>query len=342
MLFRVCTPIKSGSAYLRKLWVQAFTESVGQYRALFLWCLDDKGFTYLIYKKQHVLLKDIQTRFHQELDTIYDKNEVESFFFMISESFYDINRLQFAIMPDLVVENTEAVQKTLASLKNEVPIQYILGETEFFGLPFKVNNHVLIPRPETEELVEWVIKKAKTIQSANNDLTILDIGTGSGCIAISLAKNLPEANIYALDISKEALNVAKQNALLNEVTVAFIEANILDFENWDLTFKNLKFDIIVSNPPYVREYEKSRMKVNVLDYEPHLALFVPDENPLQFYKAITMFSASHLNNDGRLFFEINEYLGNDMIQLLKKYNFANIELKQDIFRKDRMIKGQIV
>lgn len=279
-------------------------------------------------------LKEIQHIFHQELDAIYGKNEVDSLFLLLTEAYYKISRLQMAMDPNIALEDHGKIVSALNALKNEVPIQYIIGETVFFGLPFKVNEHVLIPRPETEELVDWIIKKNTAAP------TILDVGTGSGCIAVALAKHIPQTKVFALDVSKEALKVAKQNAVLNNVEIDFIEADILNSEIWSDYLKHQKFDIIVSNPPYVREQEKSKMKSNVLDYEPHLALFVSDENPLRFYKAITDFSTIYLNHGGRLFFEINEYLGNDMIQLLKEHNFVNIELKQDIFKRDRMIKGQ--
>lgn len=279
-------------------------------------------------------LKEIQHIFHKELDAIYDENEVNSFFLLLTEAYYNISRLQMAMDPNIALEDSGKMVSALKALKKEVPIQYIIGKTVFFGLPFKVNEHVLIPRPETEELVDWIVKK-NTVAP-----TILDVGTGSGCIAVALAKNIPGANVFALDISKEALKVAKQNADLNMVDINFIEADILRPRTWSDNFKYQRFDIIVSNPPYVREQEKPKMKSNILDYEPHLALFVSDENPLRFYKAITDFSTIYLNHGGRLFFEINEYLGNDMIQLLKEHNFVNIELKQDIFKRDRMIKGQ--
>jgi release factor glutamine methyltransferase len=281
-------------------------------------------------------LKDIQNTFHNELDDLYGKEEVGSFFFMLIASYYKFSRLKLAMEPEYSVGNYDAIFKALELLKKEQPIQYILGETEFYGLPFKVNEHTLIPRPETEELVERVISKFR-IQ--NTKFRILDIGTGSGCIAISLAKNLPNAQVYALDVSREALKVAKQNAELNNVQVEFIEADILNSETWDLDFQKLEFDIIVSNPPYVRELEKHLVKPNVLNNEPHLALFVKDENPLLFYTAITQFAVNKLSKSGVLFFEINEYLGKEMIQLLVDNNFTNIELKQDIFKKDRMIKG---
>lgn len=289
-------------------------------------------------------LKDIQNTFHIELDTIYGKEEVDSFFFMLIDSVYNISRLQLAMKPGFKIKDDTAILNALEALKTEQPIQYIIGETKFYGLPFKVNKHVLIPRPETEELVDWVINTV-TSSAVENSLNILDIGTGSGCIAISLAKNLPNAKVYALDVSKKALKIAKQNAELNEVEIEFIEADILKTEDgrlktgaidWDL-----KFDVIVSNPPYVREQEKTQMKANVLNNEPHIALFVKDENPLLFYNAISDFATHKLNNKGLLFFEINEYLANDTIQLLNEKQFKNIELKQDIFKKDRMIKGEL-
>ncbi|SFZ92175.1 release factor glutamine methyltransferase [Flaviramulus basaltis] len=273
-------------------------------------------------------LKDIQNTFHQELDAIYLKEEVDSFFYILIESYYNVSRIQLAMNPDYEVDDCNVILNALDSLKREKPLQYILGETEFYGLPFKVNEHVLIPRPETEELVEWIIK--------HNDKqrNILDIGTGSGCIAISLAKHIKKAKVYALDVSSEALKIAKINAQLNNVNIEFIEASILE-----QPIINAKFDIIVSNPPYVREKEKELIKSNVLDNEPHLALFVKDENPLLFYEAISQFAVNNLSKKGVLFFEINEYLGNDMIALLNHNNFSNIQLKQDIFKKDRMIKG---
>ena len=283
-------------------------------------------------------LKDIQGVFHKELDVIYGKEEVDSFFFILIETYYTVTRMQLALQPDYEVDHYNTILDALQLLKNEQPIQYILGDTEFYGLPFKVNKHTLIPRPETEELVDWVINQQP--KAINQQLNILDIGTGSGCIAVSLAKSLPNAKVYALDVSKEALKIAMQNAELNHVAVEFIEADILNITTYGSDFKNLKFDLIVSNPPYVREQEKEFMTPNVVNNEPHLALFVKDENPLQFYQAITQFALDNLNKEGVLFFEINEYLGHDMIQLLKNNNFNNIELKQDIFKKDRMIKGE--
>ncbi|MEL0456826.1 peptide chain release factor N(5)-glutamine methyltransferase [Flavobacteriaceae bacterium SZ-1-7] len=279
-------------------------------------------------------LKTIQHNFHEELDSIYASEEVDSFFYMLAESHYKVKRIQLATDPELSVEDEALILNSLAALKGEKPIQYILGETEFYGLIFKVNDGVLIPRPETEELVEWVLKKVEKTAEVH----ILDIGTGSGCIAVSLAKHLPKAKIHALDISKKALEVAKLNAKLNDVHVDFFEANILS-HNAQTSLKSIKYDIIVSNPPYIREQEKQFMKPNVMDNEPHLALFVNHENPLLFYEVISSFAVDNLKEGGALYFEINEYLGKDMIDLLRRKNFINIELKQDIFKKDRMIKA---
>ena len=199
---------------------------------------------------------------------------------------------------------------------------------------FKVNENTLIPRPETEELVDWILK-----EGTDRAVNVLDIGTGSGCIAIALAKNMPNAKVYALDISKAALKTAKLNADLNKVKIEFIEADILTIGHAELVSVSHKFDVIVSNPPYIQEKEKPLMKPNVLNNEPHLALFVKDENPLLFYEAITEFAIHNLTKNGQLFFEINEYLGRKMIRLLIDNNFKNIELKQDILKKDRMIKA---
>ena len=279
-------------------------------------------------------LKDIQKIFHEKLDPFFQLEEVDSFFYILIETYYKVTRLQLAMDRDLEIENESLILEALELLEQQKPIQYILGETEFYGLTFKVNDNTLIPRPETEELVSWVLKSVQE----NKTINILDIGTGSGCIAISIAKNLPNAKVFALDVSGEALVVARENAELNQVAITFINQDILSVEAAQL-LEDIKFDIIVSNPPYVRHLEKKLMQTNVLENEPHLALFVDDENPLEFYKAITEFASYNLKENGLLFFEINEYLGNEMIQLLKGNHFIDIHLKQDMFRKDRMING---
>lgn len=288
-----------------------------------------------------MLLKDLQHIFHKELDAVYGKEEVDSFFFICTEHYLDLPRFQLTLQPEFTLNKSETNTffKVLENLTQQKPIQYILGETEFYGLPFKVNESVLIPRPETEELVDIIIRSNSEL-SEESQPKILDIGTGSGCIAISLAKNMPNAKVYALDVSDKALEVAKQNAKLNNVEVTFIEADILNETSWDLVFEHLEFNTIVSNPPYVRNLEKVDIKPNVLDNEPHLALFVEDDNPLQFYKAITNFAVNNLKPKGELFFEINQYLGNDTKQLLVDANFEAIELLKDLNGNDRMLKGR--
>lgn len=285
-----------------------------------------------------MVLKDIQNIFHKELDAIYGKEEVDSFFYLLIDDYLGLNRLFLTLQPEfsLTKEEESPLFEALSELKLEKPIQYILGKTEFFGLNFKVNEYTLIPRPETEELVAWILD---AVSSKSQPLKILDIGTGSGCIAISLAENLPNAKVYALDVSDGALNVANENARLNDVDIKFLKANILDRKSWNLIFEDLKFDIIVSNPPYVRHLEKAEIKNNVLKYEPELALFVENEDPLIFYKSIAEFASQRLQDGGHLYFEINKYLGEDMIEMLQDFPLKNIELKTDLSGNDRMVKA---
>ncbi|PQV50504.1 release factor glutamine methyltransferase [Jejuia pallidilutea] len=285
-------------------------------------------------------LKTIQHTFHDSLDAIYEKTEVEHFFFMLSEFYFNLKRIDLAVNPDIVIEDYKCIFDALEQLKQQKPIQYILGETEFFGLPFKVNSNVLIPRPETEELVSLVLQDIKQQKTDSKTYSILDIGTGSGCIAITLAKHLKNASVYALDISNKALEVAKTNAELNAVDVTFVKGDILNKSTKKVLFTDLEFDVIISNPPYVRVKEKALMKSNVLDNEPHLALFVEDNNPLLFYKAISEFAKTTLKVNGTLYFEINEFLGKETVDLLKQNGYYSVELKQDIFGKDRIVKGK--
>lgn len=279
-------------------------------------------------------------QFHSVLDENYGKEEVNAFFEVLMEHHLNDKRIQLVLNPDYTITSAQKqlFLNALNDLNNHIPIQYIIGETEFYGLPFKVSKHTLIPRSETEELVSFIIEDV-TSSTVEKSIKILDIGTGTGCIAISLAINLPEANVHALDVSKDALRVAKQNAKLNEATIEFIHDDILNPSHAVLISVSHTFDIIVSNPPYVRNLEKAEIKPNVLENEPHLALFVDDENPLQFYKAICEFAQIHLKTGGALYFEINEYLGQEMVQLLEDFGFKSIQLKTDIFGKDRMIKA---
>ncbi|MFZ2429854.1 MAG: peptide chain release factor N(5)-glutamine methyltransferase [Lutibacter sp.] len=278
-----------------------------------------------------MLIREFKRHFFSELSDLYPETEIQSFFTILVEFKLHLSRIQLALEHNFELDNDDLdfLQNALLKLKNQIPIQYIVGETAFYGLLFKVDKNVLIPRPETEELVEWIIKNHKK----DDSLKILDIGTGSGCIAISLAKNLPNAKVSALDISEEALNVAKNNAAMNQVKVDFVQADILTIEKL-----STNFDIIVSNPPYVRETEKARMQQNVLSNEPHLALFIKDENPLLFYDKIAELAKKHLTKNGVLYFEINQYLGMETVDLLKSKGFKNVELKKDIYGVDRMVK----
>lgn len=280
-------------------------------------------------------IKDYRSQFIQKISSIYDIGESESFFYMILEEKHQLKQIDLALNPDLIfsVEEIQFWNSILHQLQQEIPIQYLLGKTSFYGLDFEVNADVLIPRPETEELIEWIIASHKTKDESPNT-RILDIGTGSGCIAIALAKNMLNAQVFAIDISEKALATAKKNAIINEVTITFLEKNIL--ETADL---EQQFDIIVSNPPYVRNQEKKEIKKNVLDHEPHLALFVEDDDALLFYKKIAELAKTNLREGGKLFFEINQYLGNETVDLLQKMNFKNIELRKDIYGNDRMIKA---
>lgn len=290
-----------------------------------------------------MLLKDYRNIFFQELASLYDEYETESFFYIILEDFHHMKRVDLALNPtfELSPELLHQWENVVAQLKEQRPIQYILGETEFFGLPFYVNENTLIPRQETEELVDWIIKESKVesrrskVEGLKAKVKILDIGTGTGCIAISLAKNLPNAKVFALDVSDKALAVAKRNAERNNVDITFIHQSILETEDVGETF-----DIIVSNPPYVRNLEKEEIKKNVLDYEPHLALFVEDNDALLFYRKITELAKINLAENGQLYFEINQYLGKEMIELLEKYHFSTIELRKDIYGNDRMLRAE--
>lgn len=280
-----------------------------------------------------MLLQEIKTIFHKELDTLYPSTEVDSFFYMMIEHYLGLERFILALEPQKVIskEEEEPLFKGLSKLVLHQPIQYILGTAHFYDLEFIVNSNVLIPRPETEELVDWIVTEAK---DKKEELHILDIGTGSACIAISLAKNIPNAKVYAIDVSKEALQVAKDNAVKNKVKIEFIQADILQLNNLQQ-----KFDVIVSNPPYVRALEKKMMHLNVTGKEPDFALFVSDENPLVFYKKITHLAKENLKLNGILYFEINQYLGEETKQLLVDAEFVEIELRKDMFGNDRMLKG---
>jgi len=228
-------------------------------------------------------------------------------------------------------KETMHIKNIIDSLKKYEPLQYILGKTEFFGMPLKVNPSVLIPRPETEELVHWIIS---TLGEAPRK--VLDIGTGSGCIAMALKKAFPDAVVYGCDCSSKALATARENAAGNHLEINYFKADIL---NWEKIPGWTKTDLIISNPPYVRDMEKAVMNRNITEYEPHAALFVPDDNPLVYYRKITGFAVEWLNPGGMLFFEINENFGPLMEELLKGYGLSEVIIRRDLSGKDRMARG---
>lgn len=278
-------------------------------------------------------ITDYRSHFIQTLAPLYDAAEAESFFYLLLEDQTGMKRIDLALDRDREFSQTEIENwnPILEQLQQYIPIQYIIGKTEFFGLEFEVNPNVLIPRPETEELVQWILSN-----NPNGNLKILDIGTGSGCIAISLAKNLPNAQVSAIDVSEKALETAKRNAQHNDVKVDFIRKDILQTEDLGQTF-----DIIVSNPPYVRNLEKEEIKKNVLDHEPHLALFVDDYDALVFYRKIAELAMQNLSKNGQLYFEINQYLGKETMDLLEQKGFQQMELRQDMYGNNRMVFGRV-
>ena len=273
-------------------------------------------------------LQGFKLKMITELSSIYEKDELNSIFNLLSEEYLKIPRSKILLADEIDLDEVKQTffLSSLDRLKTYEPIQYVLGKTSFMDLEFKVNSSVLIPRPETEELVRLMLKEDL------DGKEILDIGTGSGCIAISLAKNLPNAKITALDISKNALEVAKENAELNNVNIDFINADIFEYHS------DKKYDVIVSNPPYVTESEKTLMIKNVLDFEPELALFVEDEYPLRYFEYIIEKSKNYIKKYGLIFFEINDIFEISLNQVIsKKYNFK-IQFFKDLLDKNRFIK----
>lgn len=279
-------------------------------------------------------LKAYRDFFTDKLSPLYDREEANQFFVIALQNLKGWSRTDIALNPDaeLTESELEKWNTVLADLEQQKPIQYIFGKAYFYGLEFTVTENTLIPRPETEELVEWIIQENED----KGKIKILDIGTGSGCIAIALANNLKNAEVHAIDVSAGAIKVAKQNAIDNGVSVTFIEKDILETSSLDE-----EYDVIVSNPPYVRNLEKQEIKKNVLDYEPHTALFVEDNNPLLFYNKIAALAKESLKPNGKLYFEINQYLGNETVTMLKEQGYKNIILKKDLSGNDRMIKAEL-
>lgn len=286
--------------------------------------------------------------FDDSLKSIYPAEEITSIKYLVLSDISNLSKAQLRAFTDLELnyEQWQNLDRIISELKTGKPVQYILGHTEFFGLTFKVTPSVLIPRPETEELVEWILLESQNSKlKSQKPFKILDVGTGSGCIPVTLKKHLPDAEVSGLDVSLDALKTAQQNAELNSVDVKFIDGDILN--QGTAILNNVKsgglemFDIIVSNPPYVTEREKGDMHNNVLGFEPHLALFVKDNDPLVFYNAIADFALRQLEKGGLLFFEINENFGEQTVELLIHKQFKNIELRKDMRGRDRMVKAEL-
>ena len=266
----------------------------------------------------------------KELAGVYPNTEIDGFKRLIFEAVcgWGFTEQVAKKQERISVADFEKIESIVSRLINFEPIQYILEETEFYGLRLKVNPSVLIPRSETEELVQWIIQSKLPVNAR-----FLDIGTGSGCIALALKNQLKNTEITGIDISEMALETAIKNARLNNLDVRFFQADILKWEafSWE------KYDVIVSNPPYIRESEKQQMHANVLEHEPPNALFVTDSDPLVFYRAISAFSRKYLTEKGMLYFEINENLGSEICELLLGNGFGDIEIRKDINGKNRMV-----
>ncbi|WP_299289210.1 peptide chain release factor N(5)-glutamine methyltransferase [uncultured Mucilaginibacter sp.] len=289
----------------------------------------------------------------ENLKSVYASEELDPIVFLVLHSITKLPPTQLRAFPEkqLSEAQTQMLLLSAQKLQTGMPVQYLLGETEFFGLKFEINPSVLIPRPETEELVAWVMEEKGSLSGDKRSgergklkaeslmpKAILDIGTGSGCIPISIKKNWSEAEVFALDISAEALQTAQKNASLNQVEVHFFQQDILNF----IPVKEAScYSIIVSNPPYITPKEQLQMHHNVLAFEPHLALFVPENDPLLFYRVIAGYASFALQKNGLLFFEVNEKYGKQVFELLKGENFIDIEIRKDLSGKDRMVRAKL-
>lgn len=283
-------------------------------------------------------LAELQKIFWQELSTLYDEREARAITQIVFENKLELQAHQMAFerFRILTQEQQKQLNEILKRLLTNEPLQYVLEEADFYGLKFKVNKSVLIPRPETEELVEWMVREDGRRQTADDsEMQILDIGTGSGCIPISLSKKFPKANIEACDISEDALQVAEENNRGLQTRVKFFKHDILTEK-----LSANKYDIIVSNPPYISVSEKEAMRSNVLNYEPHLALFFSGDDDLIFYRKISEQASLALKPNGKIFFEINQAKGIEVVELLNNFGFVNIELRKDLSGKDRMVKAE--
>ena len=281
-------------------------------------------------------IRQIVAEINLQLAGRYNEREIESFVRILFRHFMNMNAAEMQLSNHRVpsVKLRQQIVAAVDELKKKRPIQYILGETEFYGMKFVVTPDVLVPRPETEELVDWVVRE----YGSGAELSVADIGTGSGCIAVALKSNFPNAQVWAVDISEQALEVAQQNALKNDVELNFLKADIL--KDRMMSFEPNSLDLVVSNPPYVTPAEKKRMSENVLENEPHIALFTPKNDPLIFFKLISSFALNCLKNHGKIFFEINEKYPGEVADILKQNGFSDISIRKDINGKWRMISAK--
>ena len=286
--------------------------------------------------QKRVSIIEVVQSIREKLAGFYDENELNSFIFIMFEEYAGLSKTDIVLKADESLEE-EAMQSITAAvdrLGKYEPIQHILGHTEFYSLPIKSDARAMIPRPETEELVDWIIK-----ENDDKEPGILDVGTGSGCIALALQSAIPGARVWAVDISQDALTLAKENSLVNKLDIRLVKADVLNWRSEKQLLSLPNFDIIVSNPPYIERRLSSEMADNVLKYEPHEALFVDDGHAMVFYEAIIDIATEKLNPAGVLYFEISEREGEHVVELLERKGFENIELKKDLPGKDRMVKS---
>ena len=281
----------------------------------------------------HMLLNEFRNHFTSSLTDHYPKSEIATFYSRLTDFYFQWPPTFTVLNPEYQPNKEELMKLSLAldKLKKLRPLQYIINESYFYGRSFYVNEQVLIPRPETEELVKWVLSDFEDVKDCYN---VLELGTGSGCIAISLAKEQSKFCIQALDISETALDIAKKNALHHHAEIDFIHQDMTSIEVWSKSI-----NVVISNPPYIEPDEKKEMLPNVLEYEPHLALFTPKREPLYYYKKIIAIAQSSLNSNGSLYLEINPKFKEDLITYIKRKTFKDIEVRNDIFGKNRMLKA---
>lgn len=280
-------------------------------------------------------VKSAKAYFFNRLETQFSERELRMMFNLSLQKRLNLSASDILLSDSIRLSESDLLffRAIVKQLQEGMPFQHIHGEVEFYDLTLKIDHRALIPRPETEELVHWIATDYKSLAT---EINVLDVCTGSGCIALALKSQLKHAKVVGVDVSKDALDLASENKLFNELDVTFLENDMLTDE---LPFTSESLDVIVSNPPYIMDKEKVDMRNHVLDFEPHLALFVADETPFIFYDKIAEMGQSKLRKGGSLYFEINEYFGPQMVELMEKHGYSAVELRKDLQGKDRMIKG---